>query len=446
MKNPYNIIESAPLIDIIPIPICYVDKEGVFTFRNKRFIDVFGYDEKDVPTLKEWWLKAYPDEDYRKWVTINWELAVNNAAKTGSDIQSEVYNVTCKNGIVRNIIISGSTINDEILATFFDITELKQAEKNLLANEERFILANKASDNGIWDWLTLENKVYYSDQWKAQLGYKPNEIANEFKSWEDLLHPDCKEDMSQKLREFLSNPTDFFIAEFRMKHKDGSYRWIGNKAASVRDENGKVIRMYGAHTDITKRKEAEIELLEKNNFIDKIIEGSAISIWISDDKGTLIRANPACLKFFGATEEEVVGKYNLFGDKVIEEKGFIPEIKKVFEKGEVADILVDYDLSAVEVVNVKNATHKIVNSIFTPIFDRNEKVSNVIVQSIDLTNIKKAEEELKNHRDSLEELIKARTKELEDKNKELDNALLVFVGREQTIKKLEERIKAFEGR
>jgi PAS domain S-box-containing protein len=135
-------------------------------------------------------------------------------------------------------------------------------------------------------------------------------------------------------------------------------------------------------------------LKEKSDFLDKVIESAALSTWISDEKGTVIRANPACLSFFGATEDEIIGKYNLFHDIVIERHGFMPVVQDVFEKGHPASIVMDYDFRAVDHIDVKNATHKTINSIFTPIKDVSGKVSNVIVQTIDLTDIKMMEKEL----------------------------------------------------
>ncbi|MFY9151861.1 MAG: PAS domain S-box protein [Prolixibacteraceae bacterium] len=119
------------LLESTPLPITYVNKNGEITFRNRRFIEIIGYDEKDVPSQNEWWLKAYPDEDYRKWVIANWGFAVEEATKSGEDIKSEVYHVTCKDGSQREIIITGKTFNDNYLVTFIDVTEMKKAEDEI---------------------------------------------------------------------------------------------------------------------------------------------------------------------------------------------------------------------------------------------------------------------------------------------------------------------------
>ncbi len=106
------------LIKLAPVPLCFVDKRGVIIHYNDRFSQVFGYTPDDIPTLKEWWGLAYPDADYRRWVLYTWEAAVKRAAEQNTDIEPIEYKVTCKNGAVLIVEISGITIEDNFLATF----------------------------------------------------------------------------------------------------------------------------------------------------------------------------------------------------------------------------------------------------------------------------------------------------------------------------------------
>ncbi len=122
------------LIMLAPVPLCFVNKEGVLTCFNERFSQVFGYTHEEIPTLKEWWELAFPDEDYRRWVVDTWEAAVKRATEDKSDIETIEYRVTCKNGAVRLVEISGITIEDNLLATFVDVTERKSAEARIKAS------------------------------------------------------------------------------------------------------------------------------------------------------------------------------------------------------------------------------------------------------------------------------------------------------------------------
>jgi len=124
-------VKFRKLLESNPLPIIYSNKEGVFTFRNDRFNQVFGYTEAEIPTINEWWLNAYPDAEYRKWVIENWQSAVRHAAKTENNIETDVYRVTCKDGSIRDVIISGTTINDNLLVSLVDITDRIRAEEEI---------------------------------------------------------------------------------------------------------------------------------------------------------------------------------------------------------------------------------------------------------------------------------------------------------------------------
>ncbi|WP_297087230.1 PAS domain S-box protein [uncultured Draconibacterium sp.] len=186
-----------------------------------------------------------------------------------------------------------------------DITSEKENRIALEESQERYNLATTASDNGIWDWWVEKDELFYSAQWKAQLGYKPNELKNEFKTWENLLHPDCRERMMNEVQDFLQNPREFFIAEFRMMHKDGTPRWISNRAAAVLNKEGKVIRMFGAHKDITEQKRAEEELRKTDLMYRGIIENAPDGVVMVSYDGKFKFASNSALEMFGYDDELV---------------------------------------------------------------------------------------------------------------------------------------------
>jgi PAS domain S-box-containing protein len=117
------------------IPLCFTskDKGGATLHFNAHFAKTFGYSRKEVPTINEWWQLAYPDPVYREWVIDTCYAAIQRAVDTKSGIEPIEYRVTCKNGDVRTMVVYASFIGDELLLTFFDVTERKQAEQEHLA-------------------------------------------------------------------------------------------------------------------------------------------------------------------------------------------------------------------------------------------------------------------------------------------------------------------------
>ncbi len=127
-----NEMRFRKLVKAAPIPMSYVQQHNIMESINDRFTKTFGYTLEDVPTLDAWWQKAYPDRDYRAWVLSTWGQAVLAATETGQDIEPHEYHVTCKNGEVRIMEISGVMLDDGFLATFIDLTDRKHAEQELI--------------------------------------------------------------------------------------------------------------------------------------------------------------------------------------------------------------------------------------------------------------------------------------------------------------------------
>lgn len=132
-----------------------------------------------------------------------------------------------------------------------------RAQAALRESEQRLQLTVDAANIGLWDWDMASGAVYYSPQWKAQLGYADDELENHPSLWEDRLHPDDREAAVGRLRDALRHPSVPYEMEFRLRHRDGTYRWIYARGGVLVDATGERARMFGAHVDITHRRQAE---------------------------------------------------------------------------------------------------------------------------------------------------------------------------------------------
>ncbi|MEW9799468.1 hybrid sensor histidine kinase/response regulator [Alteromonas sp. CYL-A6] len=149
------------------------------------------------------------------------------------------------------------------ISTGIDISDIRRTEKQLRETVLQLQEAIAAGNIGLWEWDLVTNKTYFSPEWKSQLGYQTHEIDNEFSEWEKRVHPDDLEDTLVKVRKTLAGDFDNYEAEFRMRHKDGTYRWILAHASLVQDETGEPVRLLGSHMDITERVRLEETALQQ---------------------------------------------------------------------------------------------------------------------------------------------------------------------------------------
>lgn len=133
----------------------------------------------------------------------------------------------------------------------------KRAEEALRESEERYALAARGTNDGLWDWNLLANSVYFSLRWKAMLGYQESEIGTSPDEWLDRIHEADRERVKRELAEHQEGLAPHFESEHRMLHKDGIFRWMLSRGVVVHDASGKPLRMAGSQTDITEGKVAD---------------------------------------------------------------------------------------------------------------------------------------------------------------------------------------------
>ena len=143
------------------------------------------------------------------------------------------------------------------LALALEAADRKKVEQALRTSEGRLTMTVQSTNIGIWDWDLSSNDVYLSPEWKRQLGYEDHEFANSFQEWECRVHPDDHERALGAIEAYLNGRVGALENEHRLRHKDGSYRWILARGTIIRNEGALSSRMVGIHIDVTDRKAAE---------------------------------------------------------------------------------------------------------------------------------------------------------------------------------------------
>lgn len=144
-----------------------------------------------------------------------------------------------------------------LIATARDTRPYKQAEAALQASEERYELAVRGANDGLWDWDLTTSTIEFSPRWKAMLGYEDQEISANPDEWFDRIHPDDRDRLIADITAHIKGETPHFESEYRMLQRDRTYIWVLSRGLAVRNERNVAYRMAGSQTDITERRIAE---------------------------------------------------------------------------------------------------------------------------------------------------------------------------------------------
>jgi PAS domain S-box-containing protein len=182
-----------------------------------------------------------------------------------------------------------------------------KADKRVRESEERLQLAMEATGNGLWDWDIPTGETYYSQGYCSMLGLEPQECPEHFTGWLDLIHPEDRERAWKVNQDCIHGQAETFAVEFRLRHKDGSWRWILGRGKSVaRDAEGRAIRLVGTHADITVRKKAEEDLRRSEERFRSLIDQAADAIFVHDFNGRFLDVNQQACTSLGYTRDELL--------------------------------------------------------------------------------------------------------------------------------------------
>ena len=373
--------ELERFFSVTPSLLCIAGFDGYFKRLNNSFQQVLGFTNEEL--LAQPFINfVHPDD---RAATI---AEIENIEKGKITISFENRYLT-KDGYYRWLLWTATPYLQEqkIYAAARDITERKQIEFALQESEERWQLALRGANDGIWDWNVVTNEVFFSKRWKEMLGYQEDEIQNNLEEWSKRVHREDLDWVKELIQDHFAHKTPFYISEHRVLCKDGSYKWILDRGQALWDEAGNVIRMAGSHADITDRKQAELELKQERDFTKAILDTVGALVTVLDRDGKIVSFNHTCEQITGYDFSEVQGKQ--FWDFLIlaEEKNAIRAVFGQLLEGQLPNQYENHWLA-------KDGSRHLISWSNTALFDSQGTVEFIIATGIDVTEQRQVQNQL----------------------------------------------------
>ncbi len=281
-------------IQFMPIPIGIANQQGQVLLHNRMFTEAFGYTLQDMPTVGDWMKLAYPDKLYRQQVVETWQADLEIALKEGVATPPRIYQVTCKDGRLRQVEIISQPVDDLIVTTFNDVTAQKQAEESQRLFKS---LVENASD--AIGMSTPEGKHYYQNEAFSRLFGEIGEYPP------DTLYVDREIGKTVFATIMAGQP---WTGEVKMYARDRSILDIFLRAYPNIDENGKIVSLVGIHTDVTERKRMENALRENETIFSSFLEHSPVYVFFKDKNIRSLRLSKNYEQMLGMPLQKALGK------------------------------------------------------------------------------------------------------------------------------------------
>jgi len=244
-----------------------VNKDWIVTYWNRQAELILGMKREEIISKNLW--DIYPDAK-----ELDFFQQYNHAMNTGEIVHFQDYHPSTNKWFEVSVYPS-----EQGLSVYFkDVSIRMLAELQIRESNERFERVTEATNDAIWDWDIINDKLYWSKGFNVLFGYKKELEAPTLKIWTSNLHKDDVSRVLESLDIAVENKsTESWVAEYRYLKANGKYAYVIDKGKIIRNDQGKAVRMVGAMSDITHRKEHEESLKQLNRELEKNIKDLATS-------------------------------------------------------------------------------------------------------------------------------------------------------------------------
>jgi two-component system, sensor histidine kinase and response regulator len=416
------------------VGIADCDVRGHFLRVNQKLCEILGYSREEL-LQKTWQNITHPDDLA---ASLEQFLPLLRGEVSGYSLEKRYVR---KNGAVVWIDLAVSLRRDAagapayVIAILQDISERKRLEQELSQAHARLELAVRGSNisivelnipdgvlqNGRWDWVSAGDQMG---------GYDRSELATDFATTIARLHPDDRERVIGALRAHLSGQTSEFQAEGRIRHKDGSYLWRLARGVAIRDAEGRAIRFMMSAVDINDLKRAEEALRASEQRFRTFVDHATDAFFLHDERGAILDVNRQACESLGYTRDELLGMTPADFDPDVN-PAYFEDIERMLAPG--ATIAFE-------------SRHRRKDGTVFPVEIRGQAFWEggrrlTVGLARDITDRKRAEQELRQARNDLEMTVAQRTAELQRATAELQTILdaspvgIALFSRDQTVRR-----------
>jgi PAS domain S-box-containing protein len=376
------------IIEISPVPMALNDEFANITYLNPAFVQTFGYDLSDIPTLADWWPKAYPDESYRQSVAKSWQISLDTSEREQQLFAPLEIKICCKNGSFKTALVSASAISQSFkdlhLVVLYDITERKLIEEKLRESECRLRTIIQAepecikivdADGHLLQMNQAGLAMIEADSEEQVVG---NDILN-------VIAPEYRLAFAKMHKQVLAGKSKQL--EFEIIGLKGGRRLLETHAVPMM-EQGKMVHL-AVTRDITERKKTEIALRELNRDFVTFLENTSDFIYFKDQNSRIRFCSQTLANItHHKTWRELIGKHDFEIFPADTAQIYYEEELPVFTNGVPL-------LNKMNPYYNEDGTQGWVSTSKWPVFDlENHTVVGIFGISRDITQIKQAEQNL----------------------------------------------------
>lgn len=278
--------------------LCIADLQGRFVRVNPAWEELLGYTPGELENRS--FMDFIHPEDHEATLARMAEL------DQGETVVSFVNRYRARDGSYRHIEWRSQPGDGLIYAAARDITGHIRLQEELRIERDRYALVVEGSADGIWDWDLRTDAHVFSPRLREQLGYSEEELPASFAVFRELIHPEDREEAQARMDAYLAGEGERYDVTYRVRHRDGDYRWIRVQGAGQRDPSGRIVRMAGSHSDVTGKRQVQEELERSESRLRSYIESAPLAVFLADEEGRYRDVNPAACALTGYTRDELL--------------------------------------------------------------------------------------------------------------------------------------------